>query len=194
MKDFDFFEVWIQDQRALKAQAHTWYLWGVCEQWDFTLSTLAYWRNCAYFLFQQVVAIRRWKIRFSFILPIHWKFDTAWYLGKTRYFLCRINSFPQFFANSARGHWQLAQRGVNYLKLLKLSFFSLALSKEGPWIGNYAPMFKTTGNSELLSLSEGDFASCEETRKSRSGACIFFCNSLIHWNSEHKITSQGLPQ
>jgi hypothetical protein len=42
-------------------------------------------------------------------------------------------------------------------------------------------MLKAAGNSELLTLTDIDIASSEETRKSRSGAFIFFCNSLIYW-------------
>jgi hypothetical protein len=44
-------------------------------------------------------------------------------------------------------------------------------------------MLKAAGNSELLTLSDSDFSPCEETRKSRSGDCIFFCYSLIYWKS-----------
>jgi hypothetical protein len=44
-------------------------------------------------------------------------------------------------------------------------------------------MLKAARNSELLTFTNSDFASCEEIRKSRSGACIFFCNSLIYWKS-----------
>ena len=44
-------------------------------------------------------------------------------------------------------------------------------------------MLKAAGNSELLTFTDSGFASCEETRKSISGAYIFFCNSLIYWKS-----------
>jgi hypothetical protein len=43
-------------------------------------------------------------------------------------------------------------------------------------------------------LTDSEFASWEETRKSRSGACIFF---VIRWsirNQGNKITSQEVPQ
>ena len=46
-----------------------------------------------------------------------------------------------------------------------------------------SPMLKAAGNSELLTFTDSDFASCEETIKSRSRGCIFFCNSLIYWKS-----------
>ena len=44
-------------------------------------------------------------------------------------------------------------------------------------------MLKAAGNSEVLAFTDSDFASCEEIRKSRCGACIFFCNSLIYFKS-----------
>ena len=34
-------------------------------------------------------------------------------------------------------------------------------------------MLKAAGNSEMLTFTDSDFAICEETRKSRSGAWIF---------------------
>jgi hypothetical protein len=46
-----------------------------------------------------------------------------------------------------------------------------------------SPMLKAAGNSELLTFTDSDFASCKERRKSRSGAYIFFRNSLIYWKS-----------
>jgi len=48
---------------------------------------------------------------------------------------------------------------------------------------NNSPIVKAAGNSELLTFTDSDFASCQETRKRISVACIFFCNSLIYWKS-----------
>jgi hypothetical protein len=43
-------------------------------------------------------------------------------------------------------------------------------------------MLKAAGNSELLTFTDSDFASCGN-KKSISGASIFFCNSLIYSKS-----------
>jgi hypothetical protein len=85
------------------------------------------------------------------------------------------------FSNPARRHWTLARRVVNFRKTTQDSVLFLISEQEGPVTNS--PMLKATRNSELLTLSDSDFASCEETRKSRSGSCIFFCNSLIYWKS-----------
>jgi hypothetical protein len=92
-----------------------------------------------------------------------------------------LSVLSKFFSNPARRHWTLARRVVNYLKSSQDSVLFLSSEQGGPVTDS--PMLKTAGNSELLTFTDSDFASCEETRKSRSGACIFFCNSLIHWKS-----------
>jgi hypothetical protein len=51
-------------------------------------------------------------------------------------------------------------------------------------------MLKAAGNSELLSFTDSDSASCEETRKSGYGAYISFRNSLVYWKSGKQITFQ----
>ena len=61
--------------------------------------------------------------------------------------------------------------------------FVLFLSSEQRRPVTNSPMLKAAGNSELLTFTDSDFASCEETRKIRSGSCIFFCNSLMRWKS-----------
>jgi hypothetical protein len=92
-----------------------------------------------------------------------------------------VSILSQFFSNPARRHWTLAQKVVKYLKTTQDSVLFLS-SEQGGLVMN-SPMLKCAGNSELLTFTDSDFASCEETRKSRSGACIFFCNSLIYWKS-----------
>jgi hypothetical protein len=92
-----------------------------------------------------------------------------------------VSVLSQFFSNPARRHWTLARRVVNYLKTTQDSVLFLSSEQGGPVTDS--PMLKAAGNSELLTFTDSDFASCEETRKSRSGACIFFCNSLIYWKS-----------
>jgi hypothetical protein len=77
----------------------------------------------------------------------------------------------QLFSNPARRHWTLALRVVNYLKTTQGSVLILSSEQGGPV--NKSPMLKAAGNSELLTFTDSDFDSCEETRKSRSGACIF---------------------
>jgi hypothetical protein len=44
-------------------------------------------------------------------------------------------------------------------------------------------MLKTAGNSGVLTFTDSDFASCEETKNNRFGAYIFFCDLLIYWKS-----------
>jgi hypothetical protein len=44
-------------------------------------------------------------------------------------------------------------------------------------------MLKAAGNSELLTFTDSEFASCEETRKKQIWSLYFFCNSLIYWKS-----------
>ena len=92
-----------------------------------------------------------------------------------------VSVLSQFFSNPARRHWTLARRVVNYLKTTQDSVLFLSSEQGGPVTDS--PMLKAAGNSELLTFTDSDFASCEETRKSRSGACIFFCNSLVYWKS-----------
>jgi hypothetical protein len=85
-----------------------------------------------------------------------------------------LSILSQFFSNPGR-------RVVNYLKTTQDSVLLLSSEQGGPVTSS--PMLKAAGNSELLTFTDSDFASCEETRKSRSGACIFFCNALIYWKS-----------
>ena len=81
-----------------------------------------------------------------------------------------VSDLSQFFPNPAQRHWTLARRVVNYLKTTQDSVLFLSSEQGGPV-------------TELLTFTDSDFAYCEETRKSRCGACIFFCNSLIYWKS-----------
>jgi hypothetical protein len=73
------------------------------------------------------------------------------------------------------------RREVNFLKTTQDSVLFLSSEQGGPVTNS--PMLKAAGNSELLTCTDSDFDSCEETRKRRSGACIFFRNSLIYWKS-----------
>ena len=110
----------------------------------------------------------------------------------TRYLHIPVNFFPILFSSPVRRHWTLARTVVNYLKTAQDSVLFLSPRQVGPVTNS--PMLKAAGNSELLTFTDSDFASCEETRKSRSGTCIFLCNSLIYWKSGRKITSQEVPQ
>jgi len=92
-----------------------------------------------------------------------------------------VSIFSQFLSNPARRHWTLARRVVNYFKTTQDSVLFLSSEQVEPVTNS--PMLKAAGNSELLTFTDSDFAFCEETRKSRSGACIFFCDSLIYWKS-----------
>jgi len=74
----------------------------------------------------------------------------------------------QFFSKPGRRHWTLARGVVNYHKTTQDSVLFLS-SEQGRPVKN-TPMLKAAGNSELLTFTESDFASCEKTRKSKSGA------------------------
>jgi hypothetical protein len=82
-----------------------------------------------------------------------------------------LSILSQFFSNPARRHWTLARRVVDYLKTTQDSVLFLS-SEQGEPVTN-SPM----------TFTDSDFASCEVKRKSKSGACIFFRNSLIYWKS-----------
>ena len=82
-----------------------------------------------------------------------------------------VSILSQFFSNPARRHWTLAQRVINYLKTTQDSVLFLS-SEQGRPVTNSPTL--AAGNSGLLTLTDSEFASWEETRKSRSGACIFF--------------------
>ena len=105
----------------------------------------------------------------SFVPPGHWNFNAAYCLDEP--YISYAISISQFFSNPARRHWTLALRVVNYLKTTQGSVLILSSEQGGPV--NKSPMLKAAGNSELLTFTDSDFDSCEETRKSRSGACIF---------------------
>jgi hypothetical protein len=104
-----------------------------------------------------------------------------------------VSILSQFFSNPARRHWTLARRVVNYLKTTQDSVLFLN-SKQGGPVTN-SPMLKATGNSELLTFTDSDFASCEGTRKSTSRAFIFLRNSLIYWKSgKHNHVSRSTTE
>jgi hypothetical protein len=74
-----------------------------------------------------------------------------------------MSILSQFFSNPARRHWTLARRVVNYLKTTQDSVLVLSSEQGGPV--KYSQMLKAAGNSELLTFTDSDFASCEETKK-----------------------------
>jgi hypothetical protein len=151
-----------------------------CEEWDFTHSL-----NPNTFKKLCVLSLSTKKGFHPNGAPLDSKkvFDAACYLDKTRYFLCRINSF-QFLANPSRRHWTLARRVV---KTTKESVVILRSELGGP-VKN-SPMLKAARNSEMLTFADIDFASYEDNKKNRSEACLF-CNSMIFFgNQENQIAS-----
>ena len=111
-------ENWMQDQIARKAQTHTGCPCGVCEEWDFTPSTPAYWGKCTNFLFSQRKQGQTrmephwlqesvWNLKMTHSIltctAAYWKFGASRYLDKTRYFIPRVHSF-QIQLEDTR-HW-----------------------------------------------------------------------------------------
>ena len=82
-----------------------------------------------------------------------------------------VSILSRFFSNTARRQWTLAWREVNFLKTTQDSVLYLSSEQGGPVTNS--PMLKAAGNLELLTFTDSDFASYEETIKSRCVVCSF---------------------
>src|ERR1043165_7855474 len=52
----------------------------------------------------------------------------------------------------------------------------------------YGLWFSTGSDCSLVGYSDSDFAGCKLDRKSTSGTCHFFSNSLVSWHSKKQVS------
>ncbi|BES95360.1 Hydra magnipapillata [Nesidiocoris tenuis] len=82
-----------------------------------------------------------------------------------------VSYLSQFNNCFGKAHWLAAKRVLRYLKGTR----------------NMALVFKKTGNP-IAGFADADWASCTVDRKSYSGYCFMFGNSVVSWSSKKQTT------
>ena len=69
-------------------------------------------------------------------------------------------------------HWSLVKRILRYIR----------------GTPTYGLRLRASASTELLAYTDADWAGCPDTRRSTSGYCVFFGDSLVSWSSKRQPT------
>ncbi|KAL2226760.1 UNVERIFIED_CONTAM: Retrovirus-related Pol polyprotein from transposon RE2 [Sesamum indicum] len=95
------------------------------------------------------------------------------YLGFTRPDICHgTQQLSQYMQHPNKSHWDAALHLVRYLK----------------GIANRGLLFNADDDYELQAFCDADWASCQDTRRSLTGYCIFIGKALISWKTKKQAT------
>src|ERR1051325_11684475 len=78
----------------------------------------------------------------------------------------------RYQSNPKESHLKVVKRILRYLH---------GTSKYGLW-------YSKGSNCSLVGYSDSDFAGCKSDRKSTSGTCHLFSNSLVSWHSKKQVS------
>ena len=82
-----------------------------------------------------------------------------------------VNNLNRFMHAPRKPHWDAALCAVRYLK-------------NGPGLGL---LFSSNNSLQLKAYCDANWANCPMTRRSTSGYCVFFRDSLISWKTKKQI-------